>query len=530
MDREWRGRGPGCATIRACPSTSSSAAPSWSTAPARPAERRTSAVLGDRILAVGEPRRRSTSGRRPSSSTSPAASSRPASSTRTAIRTRSVLLDGALASHLHQGFTTQLSGNCGDGLAPVTEAGREAVELSMAPAGLRPDLDDVRRVPGDRRGAAARPERRLPRRPRHPPQRRPGAEPGAADSRRGRRHGPSPRRGARRGRVRALLGPHLRPGSPRPTGGGGRPRAGGRPAGRPLRTHMRNECGGLFGALDEALATARAAGDGVRLQVCHLKAGARAAWGRAGEAVALLERARAEGLDVAADQYPYTAAATTLQASCRRRSWPCRSTRRSPPSVTGRCGAGSRRRSRPASPAGRTSRPTPAGTRSSSPNRAPTRRGRAARSAPLGRDLDLDPADVACDILVADRLASQVTSSTAWTRPTSRRSWPSPGSPSAPTPRGAGPAIPCSTRACRTRAPTAARRASWAVRPRARRALARDRGREADVGSGGAPRPPRPRRRPRGRLRRPRRLRPGDRRRPGDLRDAGGPPASGSTR
>ena len=35
-------------------------------------------------------------------------------------------------------------------------------------------------------------------------------------------------------------------------------------------------------------------------------------WGRGAEAVGVLERARADGLDVAADQYPYTAAATTL--------------------------------------------------------------------------------------------------------------------------------------------------------------------------------------------------------------------------
>ena len=45
----------------------------------------------------------------------------------------SLFLDGALASHLHQGFTTQLSGNCGDTLAPITDAGRELVELSLRP-------------------------------------------------------------------------------------------------------------------------------------------------------------------------------------------------------------------------------------------------------------------------------------------------------------------------------------------------------------------------------------------------------------
>ena len=50
----------------------------------------------------------------------------------------SVLVDPAVASHLHQGFTTQLSGNCGETLAPVTEPGRELVELAMAGSGLEP--------------------------------------------------------------------------------------------------------------------------------------------------------------------------------------------------------------------------------------------------------------------------------------------------------------------------------------------------------------------------------------------------------
>ena len=45
----------------------------------------------------------------------------------------SVLVDGALASHLHQGYTTQLSGNCGDTLAPITDAGRELIALALRP-------------------------------------------------------------------------------------------------------------------------------------------------------------------------------------------------------------------------------------------------------------------------------------------------------------------------------------------------------------------------------------------------------------
>jgi dihydroorotase/N-acyl-D-amino-acid deacylase len=77
-------------------------------------------------------------------------------------------------------------------------------------------------------------------------------------------------------------------------------------------THMRNEGDGLFDSLDESIAAIRAAGSGARLQVSHLKCGSRSVWGRAGEAIARLEAARAEGLDVSADQYAYTAAATTL--------------------------------------------------------------------------------------------------------------------------------------------------------------------------------------------------------------------------
>jgi len=45
----------------------------------------------------------------------------------------SVLVDGALASHLHQGFTTQLSGNCGESLAPITEVGRGLIDLALRP-------------------------------------------------------------------------------------------------------------------------------------------------------------------------------------------------------------------------------------------------------------------------------------------------------------------------------------------------------------------------------------------------------------
>ena len=86
----------------------------------------------------------------------------------------SLFLDGALASHLHQGFTTQLSGNCGD-TPRADHRRRPRAGRPVAPGErARRPLDDLRGVPRSRRRAAARPERRVPRRPRHGPRVGPG--------------------------------------------------------------------------------------------------------------------------------------------------------------------------------------------------------------------------------------------------------------------------------------------------------------------------------------------------------------------
>jgi N-acyl-D-amino-acid deacylase len=77
-------------------------------------------------------------------------------------------------------------------------------------------------------------------------------------------------------------------------------------------THIRNEGPRLLEALDEAIAAARAAG--ARLQVSHLKAMGPPNHGMVGAALERLDRARAEGLDVACDVYPYDASSTTLTA------------------------------------------------------------------------------------------------------------------------------------------------------------------------------------------------------------------------
>lgn len=77
-------------------------------------------------------------------------------------------------------------------------------------------------------------------------------------------------------------------------------------------THMRNEDDRLLEAIDEAIAVAR--GAGCALQVSHLKTMGPRNWGRLDDAFARLEAARAEGLDVAFDRYPYLAYQTGLQS------------------------------------------------------------------------------------------------------------------------------------------------------------------------------------------------------------------------
>jgi N-acyl-D-amino-acid deacylase len=77
-------------------------------------------------------------------------------------------------------------------------------------------------------------------------------------------------------------------------------------------SHIRGEGETLLAALAEAVQVGRESG--ARVQVSHLKALGRKNWGRGREALALLETARREGVDVAADQYPYEATSTALSA------------------------------------------------------------------------------------------------------------------------------------------------------------------------------------------------------------------------
>jgi N-acyl-D-amino-acid deacylase len=75
-------------------------------------------------------------------------------------------------------------------------------------------------------------------------------------------------------------------------------------------THMRSEGGALLESIGEALDVARASG--VRLQISHLKTAGRANWHKLDAALEAICAAQAEGLEVAADRYPYTASCTDL--------------------------------------------------------------------------------------------------------------------------------------------------------------------------------------------------------------------------
>lgn len=76
-------------------------------------------------------------------------------------------------------------------------------------------------------------------------------------------------------------------------------------------SHIRDEADRTFEALNEAIQIGREAR--LPVQISHIKLGSVAVWGRAQEVVALINKARAQGLDVTADCYPYDAWSSTIR-------------------------------------------------------------------------------------------------------------------------------------------------------------------------------------------------------------------------
>ena len=79
---------------------------------------------------------------------------------------------------------------------------------------------------------------------------------------------------------------------------------------RVYATHLRTEGVGVAGAIDEALSVGERAR--CRVQISHLKAMGRAAWGGVVRALETLDAARVAGRPVRHDAYPYTASSTLL--------------------------------------------------------------------------------------------------------------------------------------------------------------------------------------------------------------------------
>ncbi|HKO98053.1 MAG TPA: D-aminoacylase [Pyrinomonadaceae bacterium] len=78
-------------------------------------------------------------------------------------------------------------------------------------------------------------------------------------------------------------------------------------------THQRSEANSLDSSLEEVFQIARQAR--IPVEIWHLKTAYKKNWGRMPEVLAKIQRARASGLDITADVYPYIAGSTSLTAS-----------------------------------------------------------------------------------------------------------------------------------------------------------------------------------------------------------------------
>src|SRR5438094_507136 len=83
-------------------------------------------------------------------------------------------------------------------------------------------------------------------------------------------------------------------------------------AGGTYISHLRNEGERLVEAIDELIEIARTAG--VRGEIYHLKQAGTPNWSKLPAVIKRVKRARAGGVDITADMYPYTAGATCLNA------------------------------------------------------------------------------------------------------------------------------------------------------------------------------------------------------------------------
>jgi N-acyl-D-amino-acid deacylase len=75
-------------------------------------------------------------------------------------------------------------------------------------------------------------------------------------------------------------------------------------------THMRDEGDKVTEAIEETLVIGREAK--IPVEISHFKLSGQQNWGRSKETIALIKKAREEGIEVTIDQYPYTASSTSI--------------------------------------------------------------------------------------------------------------------------------------------------------------------------------------------------------------------------
>jgi N-acyl-D-amino-acid deacylase len=222
----------------------------------------------------------------------------------------SVLLEPRLLSTLHQGVTTVVAGNCGSSSAPAIGLGADEVDRRLARHAMARTWTSF-----DEYLAAverARPAINFCSLVGHGRLRQ--AVIGGA------RRAPS---GGELSAMRALLASSLEEGAvglasgliypPSSYADGEELTALGAVVARYgglYASHVRNEGSRLVEAVEEGIAVGRRSG--ARVQLSHHKAAGRRNWGRVTMTLDIIARARDEGVDVAADQYPYTASSTGL--------------------------------------------------------------------------------------------------------------------------------------------------------------------------------------------------------------------------
>ena len=225
-----------------------------------------------------------------------------------------LLSDGRATSKIRQGVTTEITGNCGMSPAPAPPDRRAAVRSAISIIDLDPDVEWSWSTMGEYRATLAAAGTALNVAPLvgHVALRVAvnGDDPGVLDTPTRVRLEAEADRALDEGAVGISTGLMYPPAM---FADAAELSALGRAVARHdalFAIHMRNYGDALLPAVAEAIAVARETG--CRLQISHLAVAGRRNWGSVRRAIALIDEARAEGLDIAADIYPYLAGSANL--------------------------------------------------------------------------------------------------------------------------------------------------------------------------------------------------------------------------